>query len=95
MRRGADVVELAPISPRGAQLGVDYRYTMPHCGLHDQIDVDGSYWDPTAGSVIPNAYDGMPGTFRLVTHDEAVFTSVRPPLQLRRHDGPKSFPLCQ
>ncbi|MES2210785.1 MAG: hypothetical protein V4515_11465 [Chloroflexota bacterium] len=96
IERGIGTVTLAPISPRGAVLGVDYAYDMPHCGIRSPIDVDGSFWD--AVGVAPNSvdFDGSSGTFRLTDATTAIFTqaSTGRQLQLLRHDGPKVFPTC-
>jgi hypothetical protein len=89
-------ITLLPISPRGAQVGVDYLYDMPHCGIQSPIDVDGSFWD--AVDVAPDSvdFDGQPGTFRLETSSDAVFTtSTGLVLRLVRHTGTKAFPGCQ
>ena len=84
-----------PVSPAGAQVGVDYRYDMPHCGIHSPIDVDGSYWDAVGEPEDSVRFDGRTGTFRLTGQDEATFTSDDGEvLRLVRHDGPKSFPGC-
>ncbi len=85
-------VTFMPASPRGAVLGIDYAYTMPMCGTLGPIDVDGSFWDSTPGD---GTLDGQPGVFRLITPWDAVFNaSDGSSVDLRRHDGPKSFPIC-
>jgi len=84
-----------PISPRGAVVGVAYRYDMPHCGIRSPIDVDGSYWDAVGEPEGSVRFDGRTGVFRLVSATEATFTSDDGQLlRLVRHDGAKSFPGC-
>jgi len=90
----ADTITLLPISPRGAVIGRDYRYVMPHCGEVDQIDVDGSFWDPT-GTPATGGLGGLVGVFRLTAPDRATFTAPSVGvLPLVRHDGPKTFSYC-
>lgn len=92
VRSGVGFVTFLPTSPSGAVLGVEYDYTMPHCGALGPIDVDGSFWDAEAGG---GSVDGLPGAFRLVTPNDAVFkASEGPSVNLTRHDGPKQFPIC-
>ena len=87
--QGDGWVTFRPASPRGAILGVDYRYTMPRCGSIGPIDVDGSFWDGGGG------LDGQPGLFRLLTPTDAVFTAEDGrSVSLTRHDGPKRFSIC-
>ena len=93
--RGPNTITLMPISPRGAVVGVAYGYDMPHCGIKSPIDVDGTFWD--AIGIAPDSvdFDGVSGTFRLISPMEAVFTrSDGPTLDLVRHTGPKAFPSC-
>jgi len=91
--RGADTVTLLPASPAGAAPGVEYDYTMPHCGVLGPIDVDGSFWD--AGPGAGGGLDGLTGVFRLVTTSDAVFTAGGgATVGLTRHDGAKQFPIC-
>ncbi len=90
--RGADSVTFLPASPKGALLGIDYDYTMPHCGTGGPIDVDGSFWDIEGDGV---GMDGLIGVFRLVGLNDAVFTPTGGvPVRLARHNGPKEFPFC-
>ncbi len=89
---GDGFVTFLPTSPSGAVLGVEYDYTMPHCGAHGPIDVDGSFWDAKPGG---DGVDGLAGVFRLVTPNDAVFTANEGgSVSLTRHDGPKQFPIC-
>jgi hypothetical protein len=93
--RGRDTITLAPISPRGAVVGIPYDYDMPHCGINGAIDVDGTYWD--AVDIAPDSvdFDGAVGTFRLRSAATAVFTgSDGRALELVRHEGVKQFPGC-
>lgn len=93
--RGPNSWTLLPISPRGAAIGVDYRYEMPHCGIHSPIDVDGSFWDATR--IDPNSvdFDGASGTIRLTTGDAATFVDAGGrKLHLVRHSGAKTFGGC-
>ena len=93
--RGINTITLLPISPRGAVVGVAYGYDMPHCGIASPIDVDGSYWDPLVRPPDPTEFDMQTGTFRLVSPNEAVFTTQDGRrLELIRHSGPKEFGLC-
>lgn len=93
--RGPNSITLLPISPRGAVLGTDYAYDMPHCGINSPIGVDGSFWD--AVGVPPDSveFDGHPGTFRLISPTEATFSaSGGMILHLVRRSGAKEFRLC-
>lgn len=90
--RTTDSVTLLPASLFGAALGVDYAYTMPHCGALGAIDIDGSFWDVQPGQ--GDGIDGQPGTWRLVTRNEAVFSTDAISLSLTRHVGPKVFFFC-
>lgn len=93
--RGSNSITLLPISPTGAVVGTEYGYAMPHCGLHSPIDIDGSFWDEVEPLPDNVSYDGENGTFRLVSVDEAEFTSPsKEPLRLRRHKGAKAFGFC-
>lgn len=93
--RGSNTLTLLPISPTGAQLGVDYGYDMPHCGVGSPIDVDGSFWDAVDVPADPVTFDGQPGIFRLVSSTEATFTAPSiGVLHLVRHSGPKEFFYC-
>ena len=93
--RGSDSITLLPISPTGATVGVAYGYDMPHCGINSPIDVDGSYWDAVGLAPDSADFDGLPGTFRLASHDTAAFTrSDGLVLRLVRHTGPKEFRIC-
>lgn len=93
--RGPSSITLMPISPRGAVIGVEYGYDMPHCGILSPIDVDGSFWDAVGEPADPVAFDGQQGAFRLSTTDTAVFTRADGlALDLTRHSGPKEFQLC-
>jgi len=93
--RSRDSITLLPVSPRGATVGVDYAYDMPHCGIHSPIDVDGSFWDAVGIDPGSADFDGTLGTFRLVTPHEATFTRRDGAvLQLVRHAGAKSFGFC-
>jgi hypothetical protein len=59
------------------------------------MDVDGSFWDAIEGIPASPNFDGMPGTFRLESRDNAVF--IVPGgnvLRLIRHTGPKDFGPC-
>ena len=90
--RGPDSITLSPISPSGANIGVSYGYTMPHCGIGSPIDVDDSYWDAIGISQDSVDFDGQRGTFRLVTANAAQFTrSDGQVLNLVRHEGSKEF----
>jgi hypothetical protein len=87
---------LLPISPTGATVGTAYGYDMPHCGINSPIDVDGSFWDAIGVAADSVEFDGHPGTFRLTSPDEALFTgSDGPVLSLIRHTGAKAFRGCQ
>jgi hypothetical protein len=93
--RDSASITLQPISPRGAVVGVPYRYDMPHCGIKSPIDVDGSFWD--ADGIEPDSveFDGTSGSFRLTTPTTATFTrSDGALLELFRHDGAKRFSYC-
>ena len=93
--RGPDSITLSPISPSGASIGVSYGYTMPHCGIHSPIDVDGSYWDAIGISPDSVDFDGRAGLFRLLSNDAADFTETDGRvLNLVRHVGSKEFRLC-
>ena len=85
-------VLMLPASPRGAQVGIDYAYTMPMCGASGPIDVDGSFWDVATGG---DGIDWQSGVFRLTTPASAVFTwRDGQTASLTRHDGAKEFPIC-
>ena len=73
--RGAGTITLLPISPRGAVIGVAYGYDMPHCGIKSPIDVDGSFWDAVDVPADTVEFDGVTGTFRLISPTAAVFTT--------------------
>ena len=91
--RGANSITLLPASPKGAVLGVEYDYTMPHCSMLGPVDVDGSFWDAKPGD--GSGVDGMPGVFRLVTPNDAQFTTDKgASFGLTRHDGAKQFTIC-
>ena len=95
LARTSDGVTLLPISPTGGIVGVQYGYDMPHCGVRGAIDVDGSFWDPADPNTDQVSYDGANGTFRLVSANDAEFTTpYQEPLRLRRHAGAKTFPYC-
>jgi len=93
--RGPNSITLLPISPRGAVVGVEYTYDMPHCGINSPIDVDGSFWDAVGVPPTSVEFDGQPGTFRLVSTTEANFTASNGQvLRLVRRAGAKEFRLC-
>ena len=93
--RGSDTITLMPISPTGAQIGVEYRYDMPHCGIGGAIDVDGSFWDAVGVGSPSVTFDGQAGTFRLDTATKGTFTATNGDvLQLMRHAGAKEFRYC-
>lgn len=93
--RGPDSITLLPISPSGASIGINYRYEMPHCGIRDLIDIDGSFWDALDIDPSSVAFDGRSGHFRLTSPTSATFTSDGgEALNLARHDGAKQFGLC-
>ena len=86
---------LLPISPTGAEIGVDYGYVTPHCGIRSPIDVDGSFWDPVGEPADSVEFAGRVGTVRLDSPTEATFTSDDGAiLRLVRHAGAKDFPGC-
>jgi hypothetical protein len=88
--RGASSITFLPASAKGAALGVEYAYTMPHCGVLGPVDVDGSFWDAKPGD--GSGVDGMPGVFRLLTQNDAQFTTDKGvSVSLTRHDGAKQF----
>ena len=93
---GPDGLTLTPISARGALFGQPYAYDMSHCGIASPIDIDGSFWDPIDYVGDPVVFDGAPGTFTLLDHDHATFTTRvgAHTVNLSRHDGPKAFPFC-
>jgi hypothetical protein len=94
--RGVNTLALLPISPTGAQIGVEYGYEMPHCGVRSPIDVDGSFWDPVDVLPDPVVFDGQLGTFTLVSITEATFSATSGGvLHLVRHAGAKEFFYCQ
>ena len=85
-------VTMRPGSPLGAQVGTDYAFTMPMCGTHGPIDVDGSFWD--AGDA-GDGLDWQAGLFRLLTPVSAVFTAEDGrSVSLTRHSGAKEFQIC-
>jgi len=93
--RGPNTTTLMPISPRGAIVGVAYGFDMPHCGIKSPIDVDGTFWDAVGVPADTVDFDGVSGTFRLITPMQAVFTrSDGRTLDLVRHTGPKAFGSC-
>ena len=93
--RGPNTITLLPVSPTGAIVATDYAYAMPHCGIHSPIDVDGSFWDAVGVAPTSVDFDGVPGTFRLVSPKEATFTDASGRiLHLVRHAGAKEFPFC-
>jgi hypothetical protein len=92
---GPNSITLRPISPRGAAIGIDYAYDMPHCGIASPIDVDGSFWEAVGFSPTSVEFDGQTGTFRLTSPTEAVFTAGNGSvLRLVRHAGANEFLLC-
>ena len=93
--RTPDSITLAPISPTGADIGVDYSYDMPHCGIMSPIDVDGSFWDSLENLADPVAFDGSSGVFRLTDRQTAAYaTTTGKVLRLSRHEGSKTFQFC-
>jgi len=93
--RSPGSVTILPISPTGAAIGVPYGYEMPHCGIQSPIDVDGSFWDPVDPPSDRVAFDGVDGSFELVTAREATFrASSGGVLHLTRHVGARSFGPC-
>lgn len=95
LARGSNTLTLLPISQTGAQIGVDYRYDMPHCGVGSPIDVNGSFWDAVDVPADPVIFDARPGVFRLVSSTTATFTATSVGvLHLVRHNGAKEFFYC-
>jgi len=95
LARGSTSITLLPISPSGATIGVAYGYDTPHCGIGSPIDVDGSFWDAIGIAPDSSHFDGLPGTFRLVSANTAEFTSADGQvLNLVRHEGSKGFRFC-
>lgn len=93
--RTSDTITLLPISPTGAEIGVGYYYETPHCGILGPIDVDGSFWDAVGTGSPSVIFDGLAGTFRLASANEATFTaSGGQVVHLTRHAGAKEFPFC-
>ena len=94
--RSSSSITLLPISPKGAAIGVNYAYDMPHCGLGSPIDVDGSFWDAAVLPADPVQFDGLPGGFLLTSPTEASFTALDGSvLRLVRHTGAKEFLFCE
>ena len=94
--RTSDTITLLPLSPTGAAIGVGYYYETPHCGILSPIDVDGSFWDAVGTGSPSVIFDGLPGTFRLDSANEATFTTTSGEvLHLTRHFGAKEFHFCQ
>lgn len=93
--RTSNSITLLPISPTGAVIGTDYAYALPHCGIRSPIDVDGSFWDAVDLPPDPVQFDGLPGTFRLTSPNNATFTAPDGSvLHLARHGGAKQFGFC-
>ena len=93
--RTPDSITIAPVSPTGAAIGVDYLYDMPHCGIMSPIDVDGSFWDSVENLEDPVAFDGSSGVFRLIDRQTANYTKTSGEvLRLSRHEGSKTFQFC-
>lgn len=91
----AGKMTLAPASPTGAMLSVDYAYRMPNCGIRGLVDVDGSFWDAVGERDNPYDYSLAAGMFRLTSSSSATFTEPsREVLHLERHRGPKEFGSC-
>jgi len=92
----SETITLLPISPTGAAVGVGYYYESPHCGILSPIDVDGSFWDAVGTGSPSVIFDGLPGTFRLDSANEATFTATDgEAVHLTRHVGAKEFGYCQ
>lgn len=84
--------------------GVQYRFSLGHCGLLSPVDVDGSFWDAIDGV----AADGSPLDLQndgeminategviVVIDEEARFrTATGALVRFERHPGPKDFPAC-
>jgi hypothetical protein len=88
-------ITLLLISPSGATIGITYGYEISHCGINGAIDVDGSFWDAIGVESDSVDFDRQPGTFRVVSHDVAVFTrSDGHVLDLVRNPGAKASRMC-
>jgi hypothetical protein len=95
LARTPTTITLLPVSPRGAALGVPYRYEMPHCGLLSPVDIDGSFWDAADPAHPTPHVDGTQGVFQLTTADLATYTADDGrSVELARHAGAKTFGFC-
>jgi hypothetical protein len=93
-------------SQGGAEIGVDYRYELGHCGFGSPFDFDGSLWDPTgaldrlgglvdAEQEVGELINATSGVIRLLDDDHAQFLMPSGTVvALARHEGPKEYSLC-
>jgi hypothetical protein len=103
---GVPTATVAPATSPGAELGVRYPFALGHCGLDSPFDFDGSLWDPVGGldpaggaidseAELGELINATEGELILSSADEAQFrTAGGSVILLRRHDGPRAYPLC-
>jgi hypothetical protein len=93
-------------SQGGAEIDVDYRYELGHCGFGSPFDFDASLWDPTgvldrlggpvdAEQEVGELINATSGVIRLLDGDHAQFLMPSGTVvALTRHEGPKEYSLC-
>lgn len=97
-----------PESVRGLAMRTVVPYDLGHCGLYSPVDLDGSLWEPVAGTdgeggpidqdeEIGQLINGTPGQAMLVTTDRLDWRSTQGTpvvVVFRRIPGERSYPGC-
>lgn len=87
------------------EVGVARNFPLGHCGLGTPIDIDGSLWDPVSGQKadggpltddhIGELINSTPTTIVLTDANKMQMTTpLGAVIVLARHDGPRSYFLC-
>ena len=99
-------VSIPPTSEPGLEVGVPYPFSLGHCGLLSEIDLDGSLWQPVGGvspsggaiesdEDIGELINATEGVFTMIDTDVAEFRTVGGSLiELLRAPGALDYPLC-
>lgn len=97
-----------PESVRGLAMNTIVEYDLGHCGLYSPVDLDGSLWEPVAGTdgdrrpidtdeEVGQLINGTPGQAILVTAERLDWRSTQGTpvvVVFRRIPGERSYPGC-
>lgn len=98
-----------PDSARGLPLNTIVPFDLGHCGLYSPVDLDGSLWEPIAGTdgeggpideddEVGQLINGTPGQAILVTPQRLDWRSTQGPpvvVVFQRLPGERGYPGCQ